>query len=74
MSTSVHKWSVVRKVLKSCRSKIVQYIYEIMKNMRPSGSHYNGFISTRTLEHNMYGYTLLIPMNQKSNQQEKQGS
>ena len=28
------------------------------------GYHHNGFVATHALEHMMYGYTLLVPMNQ----------
>ena len=33
--------------------------------MCPSGYHDNGFVATHALGHMMYGYTLLIPMNQR---------
>ena len=36
-----------------------------MKTMWPPGYHDNGFMATHALEHMMYGYTLLIPMNQR---------
>ena len=42
------------------------YIYVIMKTMCPLGYHHNGFVATRALEHMMYGYTLLVPMNQRT--------
>ena len=35
-----------------------------MKTMSPPGYHHNGFVSTHVLRHMMYGYTLLVPMNQ----------
>ena len=35
-----------------------------MKTMCPSGYHHNGFVATDALGHMMYGYTLLVPMNQ----------
>ena len=31
----------------------------------PPGYHHNGFVATRALGHMMYGYTLLVPMNQR---------
>ena len=40
-------------------------IYAIMKIMCPPGYHHNGFMETHALEHMMYGYTLLVPMNQR---------
>ena len=40
-------------------------IYEFMKTMCPPGYHHNGFVATRALGHMMYGYTLLVPMNQR---------
>ena len=39
--------------------------YVIMKTMCSPGYHHNGFMVTHTLEHMMYGYTLLVPMNQR---------
>ena len=36
-----------------------------MKTMCPPGCHPNGFVATLGLEHMMYSYTLLIPMNQR---------
>ena len=36
-----------------------------MKAMSLSGYHHNGFLATHALGHIMYGYTLLIPMNQR---------
>ena len=29
------------------------------------GYHHNGFVATHALGHMMYGYTLLVPMNQR---------
>ena len=40
-------------------------IYVIMKTMYPPGYHHNGFMATIALGHMMYGYTLLLPMNQR---------
>ena len=41
-------------------------IYVIMKTMCPPGCyHRNGFVVTHALGHMMYGYTLLVPMNQR---------
>ena len=40
-------------------------IYAIMKTMCPPGYHYNGFVATHALGHMIYGYTLLVPMNQR---------
>ena len=36
-----------------------------MKTMCPLGYHHNGFVATHALGHMMYGYTLLVPMNQR---------
>ena len=33
--------------------------------MCPPGYHRNGFVATHALGHMMYGYTLLVPMNQR---------
>ena len=35
-----------------------------MKTTCPPGYHRNGFVATDALGHMMYGYTLLVPMNQ----------
>ena len=40
-------------------------IYAVMKIMYRLGCHYNGFVATHALGHMMYGYTLLVPMNQR---------
>ena len=40
-------------------------MYVIMKTMCPLGYHHNGFVATHGLGHMMYGYTLLVPMNQR---------
>ena len=36
-----------------------------MKKMCPRGYHHNGFLATPALGRKMYGYTLLLPMNQR---------
>ena len=36
-----------------------------MKAMCPPGYHHNGFVATDALGHMVYGYTLLVPMNQR---------
>ena len=48
-------------------------IYVIMKTLHPPGYHDNGFLATHAPGHIMYGYTLLVPMNQSA-QQAKQGA
>ena len=40
-------------------------IYAIIKTMCPPGHHHNGFVATHAHGHMMYGYTLLVPMNQR---------
>ena len=40
-------------------------IIAIMKTMYPPGYHHNGFVATQALERMMYGYTLLLPINQR---------
>ena len=45
-----------------------------MKIMCLPGYYHNGFVATHALGHMMYGYTLLVTMNQKSAQQAKQGA
>ena len=41
-----------------------QNIYVAVKTMCPPGYHHNGFVATHALGHMMYGYALLVPMNQ----------
>ena len=41
------------------------HFLEIIKTMCPPGYHHNGFVATDALGHMMYGYTLLVPMNQR---------
>ena len=36
-----------------------------MKRVCPPGYHLNGFVAAHALGHMMYGYTLLVPMNQR---------
>ena len=36
-----------------------------MKTMHPPGYHHNGFMVTHALGHMMYGYILLVPVNQR---------
>ena len=36
-----------------------------MKTMCPPGYHHNGFVATHALGHITYGYTLMVPMNQR---------
>ena len=36
-----------------------------MKTMCPRSYHHNGLAATRALGHMMYGYTLLVPVNQR---------
>ena len=44
-----------------------------MKTMCSPGYHDNGFVSTHAVGHMMYGYTLLVPMNQRGlNKQTKE--
>ena len=33
--------------------------------MCPPSYHYNGFVATATFGHMMYGYTLLVPVNER---------
>ena len=40
-------------------------IYVIMKRMCPPGYHHNGFVATHAIGHMMYGYILLVPINQR---------
>ena len=42
--------------------------------MCPPSYHHSGFVATHALGHMMYGYILLVPVNQKSAQQAKQGA
>ena len=43
----------------------LKYIYAVMKTMCPTGYHHNSFMAAHALGHMMYGYTLLVPMNQR---------
>ena len=36
-----------------------------METMCPPGYHHNGFVATHALGHLIYGYTLLVPINQR---------
>ena len=36
-----------------------------MKTKRSPGYHHDGFVATHALGHMMYGYTLLVAMNQR---------
>ena len=40
--------------------------YVIMKTMCPPSYHCNSFATTHALGHMIYGYTLLVPMNQRA--------
>ena len=57
------------RVLKSHRSKMsITYIYVIKKTDNVPCGYYqstNGRVVTHALGHIMYGYTLLVPMNQR---------
>ena len=37
----------------------------IMKTVFPPGYQHDGFVATHALKHMTYGYTLLVPMNQR---------
>ena len=41
------------------------FIYFNVYAMCPLSYHHNGFVATHTLGHMMYGYTVLVPMNQR---------
>ena len=41
------------------------YKYAIVKTMCPPGYYHNGSVAAHALGHMMYGYTLLVPMNQR---------
>ena len=40
-------------------------IYKIMETIYPLNYHHNGFFATHLFEHMIYGYALVIPMNQR---------
>ena len=65
---SGNKRFTTQRVLKFQRSKmsIILYmkIYEIIKAMCPPGYHHNSFVATHALGDMIYGYKLLVPMNQ----------
>ena len=42
-----------------------RHIYAIMKTVCPPGYHHNGFVTIHEHGHIMYGYTLLVPINQR---------
>ena len=39
--------------------------YAIMKTIGPAGYHHNGLVATHALGHMIYGYTMMVPMNQR---------
>ena len=57
----------IRRLLKSHKSKKQDRhnIYIIKITKCPPGYHNNGFMASHALGHMMYGYTLLVSMNQK---------
>ena len=68
MYVCMYKWSQVIRNTQSAQISQKQdgrNIYVIMKTMYPPGCHHNGFMSTHAPGHMMYGYTLLVPMNQR---------
>ena len=58
------KGLVIFKVLHSHRSKM-SVKCKIIKTIRPPSYHHNNFVVDHALEHMMYGYTFLVPMNKK---------
>ena len=58
---------IIRKFSYNTCHKVVRrrYICAIMKTMCPHGYHHNGFVAAHALGHMMYGYTLLVAMNQR---------
>ena len=63
-----YKWSYVIHDTQSAQIPQKQDRHnknEIMKLMCPPGYHHNGFVATHAPVHMMYGYTLLVPMNQR---------
>ena len=44
---------------------VCKYIYVFIKTMCSRGYHHNGFVATHALARTMYGYTLLVPVNQR---------
>ena len=40
-------------------------IYAIIETIYPPDFHHNDFVATGAFGHTMYGYTLLVPMNQR---------
>ena len=56
--------------LEETTSLLLLYIYKnkykcYHENNVPLGYHHNVFVATHALAHMMYGYTLLVPMNQR---------
>ena len=65
---NISKWSWVIHDTQSAQISQKQderNIYAIMKIMRPPGYHRNGIVATHEIGHMMYGYTLLVTMNQR---------
>ena len=64
MVISGHKWSTTQSAQIS-QKQDGHNIYVIMKAMCPTSYCHNGFVTTDALGHMMYGYTFLVPMNQR---------
>ena len=61
---SGHKWSTTQ-IAQISNKQNAHNTYIIMKTMCPPGYHHNGFVATHVLWNMMYGYTLLVPINQR---------
>ena len=61
---SGHKWSTTHSAQIS-QEQDEHNIYVIMKTMCPLSYHYSGLVAIHALGHMLYGYTLLVPMNQR---------
>ena len=60
------KWSnMTRRGHKPLQKQDEPNINAIIKTMFPPSCHYNGFLVTHALMYVMYGYTLMISMNER---------
>ena len=65
LSIIVLKSSLLTSFLSSWTAAAEKKQNKQKKTMCPSNCHHNGFVATHALGHMMYGYKLLVPMNQR---------
>ena len=62
---SDHKWSTKTLTAKISQNQDGHNIYATMKTICRPGCHHTNFLATHALGHMIYGYTFLVPMNQR---------